>query len=340
MTTLVTGASGFIGSHMARQLVERGERVRVLIRQGSSLANLEGVGVEVVRGDLLEPEGLRPGLRGCHTVFHVAADYRLWAPNPDEMYRTNVIGTRHLLQLAFEEGVERFVYTSTVATIAPPRDGKVSNEDSLATLDEMIGPYKRSKFLAEQEAVAMARKGFPVIIVNPTAPIGPGDIKPTPTGQMILDFLNRRMPAYVDTGLNWVAVEDVAAGHLLAAEKGKPGERYILGYRNLTMKQILDMLGKLTGLPAPRLRLPHAVAMAAGYADNFFSRWLLRRAPRIPLDGVRMSKYKMYVDCSKAMRELGHAPKPVEEALARAVAWFRAAGYVRSGSTLELRRAA
>ncbi|HEY4683342.1 MAG TPA: hopanoid-associated sugar epimerase [Candidatus Acidoferrales bacterium] len=340
MTTLVTGATGFIGSHLARQLAERGDRVRVLVRQRSSLANLQGVEVEAVRGDLLEPESLRALLRGCRKVFHVAADYRLWARHPDEMYRTNVMGTRHLLQLAFEEGVETFVYTSSVATIAPPRDGEVSNEESLATLARMIGPYKRSKFLAEQEALAMARKGLPVIIVNPTAPVGPGDIKPTPTGKMILDFLNRRMPAYVDTGLNWVAVEDVAAGHLLAADRGRVGERYILGHRNLTMKQILDALEKLTGLPAPRVRLPHAVAMAAGYAENFLSCWLLRRPPRIPLDGVRMSKYKMFVDCSKAMRELGYAPTPVEDALARAVAWFCDAGYVRGSSSPQWRRAA
>lgn len=340
MTTLVTGATGFIGSHLARQLAERGDRVRVLVRQRSSLANLQGVEVEAVRGDLREPESLRALLRGCRQVFHVAADYRLWAPDPDEMYRTNVMGTRHLLQSAFEEGVETFVYTSSVATIAPPRDGEVSNEESLATLARMIGPYKRSKFLAEQEALAMARKGLPVIIVNPTAPVGPGDIKPTPTGKMILDFLNRRMPAYVDTGLNWVAVEDVAAGHLLAADRGRAGERYILGHRNLTMKQVLDALEKLTGLPAPRLRLPHAVAMAAGYADNFLSCWLLRRPPRIPLDGVRMSKYKMFVDCSKAMRELGYAPTPVEDALARAVAWFCDAGYVRGSSSRQWRRAA
>jgi dihydroflavonol-4-reductase len=340
LTTLVTGATGFIGSHLARQLAERGDRVRVLVRQRSSLANLQGVEVEAVRGDLLEPESLRALLRGCRKVFHVAADYRLWARHPDEMYRTNVMGTRHLLQLAFEEGVETFVYTSSVATIAPPRDGEVSNEECLATLARMIGPYKRSKFLAEQEALAMARKGLPVIIVNPTAPVGPGDIKPTPTGKMILDFLNRRMPAYVDTGLNWVAVEDVAAGHLLAADRGRVGERYILGHRNLTMKQILDALEKLTGLPAPRVRLPHAVAMAAGYAENFLSCWLLRRPPRIPLDGVRMSKYKMFVDCSKAMRELGYAPTPVEDALARAVAWFCDAGYVRGSSSPQWRRAA
>ncbi len=340
MTTLVTGATGFIGSHLARQLAERGDRVRVLVRQRSSLANLQGVEVEAVRGDLLEPESLRALLRGCRKVFHVAADYRLWARHPDEMYRTNVMGTRHLLQLAFEEGVETFVYTSSVATIAPPRDGEVSNEESLATLARMIGPYKRSKFLAEQEALAMARKGLPVIIVNPTAPVGPGDIKPTPTGKIILDFLNRRMPAYVDTGLNWVAVEDVAAGHLLAADRGRVGERYILGHRNLTMKQILDALEKLTGLPAPRVRLPHAVAMAAGYAENFLSCWLLRRPPRIPLDGVRMSKYKMFVDCSKAMRELGYAPTPVEDALARAVAWFCDAGYVRGSPSPQWRRAA
>jgi dihydroflavonol-4-reductase len=340
LTTLVTGGSGFIGSHVIRKLVERGERVRALVRPGSSLANLQGLAVEIVRGDLREPETCRGALRGCHTVFHVAADYRLWAPDQDEMYRTNVLGTRHLLRLAFAEGAEKFVYTSTVATIAPPRNGELSNEESVATLAQMIGPYKCTKFLAEQEALAVARKGFPVVIVNPTAPVGPGDIKPTPTGRIILDFLNRRMPAYVDTGLNWVAVEDVASGHLLAAERGKSGERYILGHRNLTMKQVLDILEELTGLPAPRLRLPHGVAMAAGYAENFLSSRLLRRAPRIPLDGVRMSRYKMFVDCGKAMRELGYEPQPIEGALARAVEWFRDAGYIRASVNQRLRRAA
>jgi dihydroflavonol-4-reductase len=289
---------------------------------------IEGLPVERVEGDLRDTASLDRALQGVRRVFHVAADYRFWTPVVDEIYQNNVEGTRHLLEAAGREGVEKFVYTSTVATIAVHREGALPNEETQATLDEMIGHYKRSKFLGEQEAMKAAAAGVPVMIVNPTAPVGPGDWKPTPTGRIILDFVNGRMPAYVDTGLNVAAVEDVAAGHLLAAEKGRVGERYILGGRNMTLKQILDALSSITGRPAPRMRLPHAVALAAGYAGEWFSR-LTGREPQIPVDGVKMSRHRMFVASDKAERELGYKPGSVEEALARAVQWYEGNGYIR-----------
>ncbi|HJY88558.1 MAG TPA: hopanoid-associated sugar epimerase [Candidatus Acidoferrales bacterium] len=328
MTTLVTGATGFLGSHLLRQLLARGQSVRVLVRPASQLRAIEGLPAERVGGDLRDAASLARALGGVRRVFHVAADYRLWARNPQEIYESNVLGTRNLLDTARRLGVEQFIYTSTVATIAVPRSGTFPNEDTEARLEEMIGHYKRSKFLAEQEA--LGAEGLPVIVVNPTTPVGPGDWKPTPTGRILLDFLNDRMPAYVDTGLNLVPVEDVAAGHLLAAERGRVGERYILGGPNMTLKEILNVLSSVTGRPAPRLRLPHAVALAAGYADEFVSR-ALGREPQIPLEGVRMARHKMFVDCSKATRELGFVAGSVEQALARAVRWYEENGYVAAG---------
>lgn len=332
MTTLVTGATGFVGCHVARLLVESGATVRVLVRPSSDLRAIEGLAVERVSGDLRDLASLRQALRGVRTVFHVAADYRLWARDPREIYESNVTGTRNLLTAAREAGVEKFVYTSTVATIAVPRHGSLPNEETVARLDEMIGHYKRSKYLAEQEAFKAASAGFPVVIVNPTAPVGPWDWKPTPTGRIILDFLNGKMPAYVDTGLNLVPVEDVAAGHLLAAERGQPGQRYILDGRNMDLKEILDVLARITGRAAPRMRLPHVVALAAGYADSMVSR-ILGRAPQIPLEGVRMARHKMFVDASKATRELGFQAGAVEAALQRAVRWYEEHGYVRASGT-------
>jgi len=325
--TLVTGATGFVGSHVARLLAGRGDRVRVLVRPSSDLRALEGLAAERVPGDLRDPGSLDRALSGVRTVFHVAADYRLWARNPQEIYESNVTGTRNLLDAARRAGVERFVYTSTVATVAVPRR-TLPNEATDSALDEMIGHYKRSKWLAEQEAFCAAQQGLPVVIVNPTAPVGPGDWKPTPTGKIIVDFLVGKIPAYVDTGLNVVAVEDVAAGHLLAAERGKSGQRYILGGRNMTLKEILDVLAGITGRPAPRVRVPHAVALAAGYADHVVSR-VLGREPHIPLDGVKMARHKMWVDCSQAARELGFEAGLVEAALERAVRWYEDHGYVR-----------
>jgi len=329
MTTLVTGATGFVGSHVARQLVAGGHRVRVLVRPSSNLRALEGLGVERVEGDLADLVSLDRAMRGVRRVFHAAADYRLWTRNPNEIYATNVEGTRRLFDVAARAGVERIVYTSTVATIAvPTQGGALPNEETHATLDQMIGHYKRSKFLAELEAMKAAAAGVPVVIVNPTAPVGAGDWKPTPTGRIILDFLNGKMPAYVDTGLNVVGVEDVAAGHLLAAEHGRIGERYILGGRNLTLKQILDALAVITGRPAPQVRLPHAVALVAGYADEFFAR-ITGREPQIPVEGVKMSRHRMFVASDKAERELSYKPGAVEPALAAAVGWYEEHGYVR-----------
>jgi dihydroflavonol-4-reductase len=335
MTTLVTGATGFVGNHVARQLLLAGHSVRVLVRRGTNHQALDGLAVERVEGDLRDLQSLDRAMKGVRRLFHVAADYRLWARNPGEIYDTNVEGTRCLFEAAGNAGVERVVYTSTVATIAVPSHGAaLPNEETRTALDQMIGHYKRSKFLAEVEAIQAADAGLPVVIVNPTAPVGPGDWKPTPTGRIIVDFLNGKMPAYVDTGLNVVAVEDVAAGHLLAAEKGRIGERYILGARNMTLKQILDALARITGRPAPRVRLPHAVALAAGYADELFSR-LTGREPQIPVEGVKMSRHRMFVASDKAENELGHKPSDVEAALERAVLWYEQHGYIRGRNAVK-----
>ena len=328
MTSLVTGASGFVGSHVARMLVERGEGVHVLVRPQSNLRALEGLRVRKVIGDLRNPESLHAAMKGIDRVFHVAADYRLGVSNPREIYDANVFGTQNLLKAAARARVKRFVFTSSVATIAVDRNGDLPNEATRARLEEMIGHYKRSKFLAEQEALLAAREGMPVVVVNPTTPVGPGDWKPTPTGRIIVDFLNGRMPAYVETGLNWVPVEDVAEGHWIAADRGRIGEPYIPGGRNMLLKEGLDPLARVSGRPSPRYRLPHSVAMAAGYADHVFSR-VLNRQPRIPLEGVRMARHKMFVDCSKAAEELGFKAGSVDAALERAVAWYGQNGYAR-----------
>jgi dihydroflavonol-4-reductase len=338
MTTLVTGASGFLGSHVARLLAARGERVRVLLRHSSETRAIADVSGERVSGDLRDPASLDRALSGVSRVYHVAADYRLDVPRPEEIYESNVTGTKNLLEASRGARVERFIYTSTVATIAVPRHGSLPNEQTQTLLDEMIGHYKRSKWLAEQEAIRAAAEGLPVVIVNPTTPVGPWDWKPTPTGRIILDFLNGRMPGYVDTGLNFVAVEDAAAGHLLAAERGRVGERYILGGQNLTLKQLLDMLSGMTGRPAPRFRFPHGLALAAGYADKVFSR-VMGRVPQIPLEGVRMARHKMFVDCSRATRELGFTAGALEPALERAVRWYEENGYVKGRGAARLARA-
>jgi dihydroflavonol-4-reductase len=328
MLSLVTGANGFIASHVTRFLVERGEQVRALVRRQSDVRSLAGLPVEFAYADLRDAGSLPPALRGVERVYHVAADYRLWAKNPQEIYESNVTGTRNLLAAARQAGVARFVHTSSVGTLVPRHPLALPDENTFLRLEDMVGHYKRSKLLAEQEALDAARAGQPVVIVNPTTPVGPGDWKPTPTGQVILDFLNGRIPAYVDTGLNFVAVEDVARGHWLAAERGKVGERYLLGNRNLTLKQLLDMLSRLSGRPAPRVRLPHAVPYLASLVDTFAAR-LAGRPPRIPLEGVRLARHKMFVDCSKAVRELGYEPTPLEGALDRAIRWYVENGYVR-----------
>jgi dihydroflavonol-4-reductase len=299
---------------------------------------LEDLAAELVEGDMRDKASLARALSGVQRVFHVAADYRLWSRRTEEIYESNVAGTRNLLEAARNAGVERFVYTSTVATIAVPRSGSLPNEETQARLEEMIGHYKRSKFLAEQEALRAAAGGLPVVIVNPTAPIGPADWKPTPTGRIIVDFLRGRMPAYVDTGLNFVAVEDVAAGHVLAAERGRVGQRYILGGRNMTLKGFLDALAAITGKAAPRMRLPHAVALAAAHADELVSR-MLGCEPQIPVEGVKISRHKMWVESSKAAQELGYQAGPVEAALERAVRWYEEHRYVEPARTRRLAHA-
>jgi dihydroflavonol-4-reductase len=320
--TLVTGASGFIGWHVARWLGERGHKVRALVRPSSKLRELEA---EPVAGDLRDTASLDRATAGCGLVFHVAADYRLWARDPDELYRSNFEGTRNLLEAARRQGAERVVYTSTVGCIGVPK-GSLGDETVPVTLEEMSGAYKRSKFLAERVALDFATAGFPVVVVNPTAPVGEHDVKPTPTGQMVLDFLRGAMPAYIDTGLNLVDVRDTAKAHLLAAERGRPGERYIVGCENLTLAAIFEKLARLTGKEAPRVKFPYAVAYAAGVATTGWAR-LTGKPPRAPLDAVRMAKKKMWVSHGKAQRELGFSPGPVDAALGRAVEWFRAQGY-------------
>jgi len=315
---LVTGASGFVGFHVARALVEQGFPVRALVRPASRLKDLD---IEVSVGDLRDPGSLVRAVEGCGVVFHVAADYRLWARNPQELLDSNVSGTRNILEASRRAGVERVVYTSTVGCISFP-PGDLGSEDTPVALAEMTGIYKRSKFMAEQVALEYAASGFPVVIVNPTAPVGDHDSKPTPTGKIIVDFLRGDLPAFIDTGLNLVDVRDVALGHLQALERGRPGERYILGCENLTLAQILDRLAKVSGLKAPAYRLPYGVAWVAGVISTGWAR-LTGQEPRAPLDAVRMARKKMWVSQEKAVRELGFSPGPVDEALRRAVEWFR-----------------
>jgi dihydroflavonol-4-reductase len=331
--TLVTGATGFVGWHVARQLLEKGQTVRALVRDpvrsAAALKELEGI--ETVQGDLRDEDSVARAVGGCGTVFHVAADYRLWAPRPEEMYRSNVDGTRNLLVAARRAGVEKCVYTSTVGCIGM-RKGELGSEDTPVGLAEMHGPYKRSKFLAEEVALQFAQEGFPVVLVNPTAPVGDHDFRPTPTGKIVVDFLRGAMPAFLDTGLNVVYVGDVAQGHLLACERGRAGERYILGGENLTLQQIFERLEEATGRPAPKLRIPYAVAYAAGLASTGWAA-VTGKEPMAPLDGVRMARKKMWVRHDKATRELGYSARPAAEALRRAAEWFQANGYCEDVAT-------
>ena len=328
MKVFVTGATGFVGAHVARHLAGQGAQLRLLVRATSNLANLEGLDAETVVGDLREPETLRVPIRGCDAVMHVAADYRLWVRDPKTMYAANVDGTRGLLRLAREEGVRRCVYTSSVATMGFKADGTVVDEATPVSIDDMIGHYKRSKFLAEQAAMEAAHQGQEVMILNPTTPIGSRDVKPTPTGRIIVDFLNRKFPAYMDTGLNLVDVREVARAHGEALEKGRLGERYILGGENLTLKQILDKMAAITGLPSPKMKVPHGVAMAFAYFDEAVTGKLRGREPRATVEEVRMGKKKMFAASAKAERELGFKVLPVDDALRSAIDWFRAHGYV------------
>ncbi len=329
MRVFVTGATGFVGGHVARELASRGADLRLLTRRTSNPANLEGLRGETVTGDLLEPEGLRSAIRGCDALMHVAADYRLWVRDPDTMYRSNVEGTRALLRIAREEGVRRFVYTSSVATMGFRSDGTIVDEDTPVTLADMVGHYKRSKFMAEQVALEAARAGQSVIVLNPTTPIGPGDLKPTPTGRIIVDFLNRKFPAYVDTGLNLVDVTEVARTHAdaLNEDVGRPGERYILGGENLTLKQILDKMSSITGLPSPSMQVPHSVAMIFAFFDETLAGKIRGKEPRATVEAVRMGKKKMFASSAKAEHELGFRVVPVYKALRTAIDWFRGRGY-------------
>ena len=338
MITLVTGAAGFLGSHVTRQLVARGENVRVLLRASSNNRAIADLPLEYVTGDLRDPDSLQRALKGVKRIFHVAADYRLWAKRSKEIYDSNVGGTRNLVEAARRAGVDQLVYTSTVATIAVDRP-ELPDEKTDARLEEMVGHYKRSKWLAEQEVFRAAKEGFPAIIAMPTTPVGPWDWKPTPTGKIILDFLNGKMPGYVETGLNFVGVEDCAAGHLLVAEKGQIGERYLLGAENLTLKQSLDTLAHITGLSAPSLKIPHGLALGVAYASTAFSR-LVGREPQIPVEGVKIAQHTMFVDCSRAQRELNFRPGPVASALERAVRWYEANGYIAPRRAKKLLRAA
>ncbi len=328
MKIFLTGATGFVGHHVGAALAAHGAELRLLVRKTSNRSNLEGIAGDLVVGDLTEPESLRAALAGCEAVVHVAADYRLWIRGkPDPMYRVQVDGTRDLLRLAREARVRRFVYTSSVATMKFRTDGVAADEDTPATLQDMVGHYKRSKFLAEQQAVAAAESGQDVIILNPTTPIGSHDVKPTPTGRMLVDFLNGRFPAYLDTGLNLVDVAQVARTHVDALVVGKAGRRYILGGENLTLKQMLDRLSAITGLPAPRLRIPFAVAAVYAGFEEFVTGRIRGREPRATLEEVRMARKKMFASSARAERELGFRIAPIEPALRVAVEWFRAHAY-------------
>src|ERR1700730_12483504 len=327
MLAFVTGATGFVGSHVARVLAQQGAELRLLVRSGSDLRNIRELKAEQATGDLRETASLKKAMVGCDVLFHVAADYRLWVPDPDQMYRSNVEGTRAILEAARENGVRRVIYTSSVATMGFTSNGHSANEDAPVALDNMIGHYKRSKFMAEKIAIEAGRSGMDVVVVNPTTPVGERDIRPTPTGRIVVDFLKKRFPAYVDTGLNLVDVAECARGHVAALEKGRSGERYILGGENLTLKQILDKLAAITGLPSPRIRVPYLVALGAGVVDQVVTGHIRKREPRATIDAVRMGRKKMFVSSTKATRELGWKTVPVDDALRRAVEWFGANGY-------------
>ena len=334
MNCFVTGASGFIGANLVHELIARGHHVKALLRANSDLRGLHGADFEPAQGELLDIEQLKKSLRGCDWCFHLAASYHLWLPDYAPMYAANVEGTRAIILAAAAAGCSRIVYTSTVGCIGLPKPGSgntiASDETAFPSESQMANHYKRSKWQAEQVALALAKSGAPVVVVNPSAPVGPRDVKPTPTGQVVVDFLNRAMPAYLDTGLNWVHVRDVAVGHILAAEKGKPGERYILGNAegNWTMKEAFAVLGSITGIPGPKVRIPYLLALSAAHVDETISR-LSGKPPKAPLAGVRMAKYKMFFNPAKAVRELGMPQTPPRQALADAAAWFEANGYVR-----------
>jgi dihydroflavonol-4-reductase len=322
----ITGATGFIGASLARQLLDEGCHVRALVRPASDRRNLAKLDIEFLEGDLRNGDSLNNALTDCDTLFHAAADYRLWTRNPDDMYAINVVGTRTILEAALRQGVSRVVYTSSVGTLGNPGNGTPGTENTPVSYSEMAGHYKKSKFLAEREAESFLAQGLPLVIVNPSTPVGRLDIKPTPTGKIIVDFLNRKMPAYLNTGLNLIDVEDCARGHILAARNGRVGEKYILGNKNLMLKEIFDMLENISGLPAPRIKLPFTPVLLAAYVNEALSS-VTGREPMIPLAGVQMAGKLMFFDSSKAVSELGLPQNPVNKALEKAVEWFRAEGY-------------
>jgi len=326
MRALVTGATGFIGSNLVRALLENGFEVKVLVRRGTDTRNIDGLGVKIALGDIRDRETVSRAMEGCDFLFHCAACYSFWVPSIGIIYDVNVRGTEVVLTIALEKGIKKGIYTSTASTIGVPRNS-LGNEEMETELSQIVGHYKRSKYLAEQVAFSLCRQGLPLVIVNPTTPIGPRDIKPTPTGKIILDFLKRRMPAYVETGLNLIDVEDVAAGHLLALWKGKIGQRYILGHKNLFFKQMLDLLEEITGVKSPKVKIPHWLPLGCAYIDQFVEGRILKRPPAIPVEAVQMSKGFMFYDASKAVRELGLPQTPIEIALEKAVKWFRENGY-------------
>ena len=328
LKTLVTGATGFVGRAVVEALLAQGREVRVLARRPQHRA-LSGLPVEMVRGDLTDPASLQRAVQGCSRLFHVAADYRLWVPDPATMYATNVEGTRALLQAALEAGVERVVYTSTVGTLGNPGDGTPGTEETPVSLADMVGHYKKSKFLAEQAALEYAGQGLPLVVVNPSTPVGAWDVRPTPTGQMLVDFLRGKMPAFLDSGLNLIHVRDVAQGHLSAEDRGRVGEKYILGHQNLTLAEIFAKLALISGIRAPRWRLPYYPILGLAYLNEFWSTWITRRPPKVPLTAVKMARKFMFFDSQKAIRELGLPQTPVDQALQDAVDWFRHHGYIK-----------
>lgn len=330
MTTLVTGATGFVGAAVVRRLLARGETVRVLTRPASDRSNIDDLPVEIALGDLLAPDSLPAALSGCRSLYHVAADYRLWAPKPEAMYQANVEGSRNLIRHAMAAGVERIVYTSSVAVLGRTADGRPADEETPVTIDDMIGHYKRSKFLAEEAVRSLiAEEDAPVTIVNPSTPIGPRDIKPTPTGRMIVEAAAGRMPAYVDTGLNIVHVDDVAEGHLLAHDRGRIGERYVLGGQDMTLAEILGAIAEIVGRPPPKVRLPHNLILPIAVLAESWARLFKTGEPFVTIDGIRMAKKRMFFSSAKAKAALGYSHRPPQDALRDAVAWFEGNGYLK-----------
>jgi len=324
----VTGAAGFIGFHVVNVLKQENLHVIAFVRKGSNSSILKSLDVELIEGDVRDYDSVCRALKGCQQLYHLAADYRLWVPDPKPMYETNVGGTRNIMQAALQRGIERVIYTSTVGTLATSSAGKPSDENSRAELKEMVGHYKRSKFVAEQETYQFIQKGVPVVIVSPSTPIGPMDRKPTPTGKIIVDFLNGRIPAYLDTGLNFVDVEDVAMGHFLASRNGRIGQKYILGGENITLRQFFESLARMTQGKPPKVRLPYFPVLMAAYLNEALSRWVTKVPPRIPLTGVKMARKYMFFDSSNAVRDLHMPQNPIERAMEKAITWFRNNGYV------------